>query len=392
MALIVNEQRLDTQQNEFLRRLEQGEFSSQQVWIRGFPGSGKSVLLAYALKRIKKIDKNASVVVVVFTRSMIQMFKEAFREMQLSANIVTFYEFMKSRDHYDYILTDEVQDLVPSVLRAMRDRADHIIVAGDENQSIYERDPIFGEATVSPYEIQQILSSTSFSLNIIHRLSSYIISAINRFLPNLNIFSSRRDLTTSTTQIRLCEARNTTEEVKYIMQEGVKASNSGQSAAILLPTRNDIICFANTALRNEGKPEWQERLDKYGKVDFWALNSYLSSQGLKLKYVGNGVGEFNASDRKVVIMTYHSSKGLDFDNVFLPFMNSSLFIVPNETRSKILFMVAMTRSKNNLYITYCGYKHPYIDSFAIECNGIDIHDALASVNTIKTTSNNPFGI
>lgn len=53
-------------------------------------------------------------------------------------------------------------------------------------------------------------------------------------------------------------------------------------------------------------------------------------------------------------MTYHSSKGLDFDNVFLPFMS----IQPN-IRNEILFMVGMTRSKN-LYLTYSGTMHEYI--------------------------------
>ena len=92
--------------------------------------------------------------------------------------------------------------------------------------------------------------------------------------------------------------------------------------------------------------------------------------------MGNGYGQFSDNSNKICIMTYHSSKGLDFDNVFLPYLNNSLFIVSDETLSKTLFMVAMTRSRNNLYLTYSGYKHAYLNNFAADCNKIDIHDAL----------------
>ena len=389
MAWIIPEHRLDPQQREFI---ENQDYTSRNIWIKGFPGSGKSVLLAYTLKQIKSRTPNASVVVVVFTRSLVQMFSEAFREMGVSVNVQTFYEFMNSSKHYNYVLCDEVQDLVPRVLREMRNRADHVVVAGDENQSIYERDPKFGESTVSTYEIKQLLSASSFELNIIHRLSSSIISVINRFLPNLNIFAARRDMTKVSTQVRMCEGHSNTEEVKYIMREGLKAAKIGESVAVLVPTRNDVLKFANVALSSEGKSKWSESVDRYGKLDFKSLNTHLRSNNIKLKYVGNGVGEFESTEGMVIIMTYHSSKGLDFDNVFIPFMNNSLFIVSDETRSRTLFMVAMTRSRNNLYLTYTGYKHPYLRTFSNECNEISIHDALASTTTIRQNTGNPFGI
>lgn len=381
---------LDPQQREFIDRQD---YNRENIWIKGFPGSGKSVLLAYTLKQIKNRNPHASVVVVVFTRALVQMFKEAFAEMRVNVDVKTFYEFMNSSNHYDYVLSDEIQDMVPSVLRAMKSRANHVVVSGDENQSIFERDPKFREATVSPSEIRTLLSSNSFELAIIHRLSSSIINVIQRFMPNMNVFSAKRDQTKTSTQVRLCEANGTSEEVKYIMREANKATKIGETAAVLLPTQKEIVKFVNSALAAEGKSAWPEQLNRWGQLDFSAMNSYLSSKGLELQYVGNGVGSFSADDKKVVIMTYHSSKGLDFDNVFIPFMNSSLFIVPDETRSKTLFMVAMTRSRNNLYLTYSGYKHNYLNSFSSQCSAINIHDALASTTTFRPQNGgNVFGI
>lgn len=389
MAWIIPEHMLDPQQREFIDRRD---FTRENIWIKGFPGSGKSVLLAYTLKQIKSSNPKASVVVVVFTRSLVQMFREAFTEMHINVEVKTFYDFMNSSRRYDYVLSDEVQDLVPSVLRSMQSRAKHVVVAGDENQSIFERDPKFQENTVSPLEITLLLSAKSFELGIIHRLSSSIINVIQRFMPHMNVFSAKRDQTKTSTQVRLCEASDMGEEVMYIMHEANKAINIRETVAILLPTQKDIVKFINAVLESKGKNAWVEKRNRWNQLDFSAMNAYLFSNDVNMNYVGGGVGSFNSNNR-IVIMTYHSSKGLDFDNVFIPFMNSNMYIVPDEDRSKILFMVAMTRSRNNLYLTYTGSKHYYLNSFSSQCSSIDIHDALSSGNKFKTqNSENVFGI
>lgn len=263
----------------------------------------------------------------------------------------------------------------------MNSRANHVIVAGDSNQSIYDRDPKFREETVSPSQINSLLSSREFELGIIHRLSSAIIAAVQKFLPRLNIFSAKRDMSKQSTQVRLCEAHSSEEEVRYIMREAKKAINVRQTAGVLIPTHQRVLSFIQDVIRQEGKQEWDVQTNYYGKTDYSSLNRYLESCGIPLQYVGNGVGDFSKDSSKICVMTYHSSKGLDFDNVFLPYLNNSLFIVSDETLSRTLFMVAMTRSRNNLYLTYSGYKHAYLDNFAAECNKIDIHDALNSQQT-----------
>ena len=379
MSWMIPEDKLDAQQREFIDNVD---ITRKNVWIKGFPGSGKSVLLAHTIRKIKKNDRAASVLVVVFTHSLIKMFKAAFSEMGYTVEVVTFYDFMKTTKCFDYILSDEVQDLTPSVLREMNSRAKHVVVAGDSNQSIYDMDPKYKEETVTPSQINSILLSREFELGIIHRLSSSIINVVQKFLPRLNIFSAKRDLTKETTQVRLCEAYNNEEEVQYIMREAKKAVNVGQTVSVLIPTQSCILSFIQSVIHTDGKQPWNVQTNNFGKTDYEALNRYLSTNNIPLQYVGNGYGQFSENSNKICVMTYHSSKGLDFDNVFMPYLNNSLFIVPNETLSKTLFMVAMTRSRNNLYLTYSGYKHAYLNNFASDCHKIDIHESLNAHNSV----------
>ncbi len=385
MSWIIPEDLLDPQQKEFIERRI---LPKENLWIKGFPGSGKSVLLAYTLKKIRRLRSTDNVVFVVFTRSLVQMFKEAFADMNLSVEVKTFYEFMNGSMHYDYVLCDEVQDLTPSVLRAMNSRANHVVVAGDENQSIYDCDPKYKESTVKSSQICPLLSAREYELSVIHRLSRSIIDIVKRFMPGMNILAERSDQTKSSAQVRLCKASNIAQEVKYIVSECKKATRIGETAVVLIPTQRDIVKFVNAALAAEGKAQWPESVNRYGRLDFEAMNDYLSCQGLNICYVGNGIGTFSAQSRKVIIMTYHSAKGLDFENVFIPFVNSSLFIVPDECLSKTLFMVAMTRSRKNLYITYSGRKHEYLNSFSDKCNVIDLNNPDTGGNRV----NNVFGI
>lgn len=101
MGWLVEYFRLDDEQKEFV---DNKNIDRKNIWIKGFPGSGKSVLLAYTLRRILKNKPNANVIVVVYTHSLIAMFKAAFKEMNLPkpVKIVTYFQFMKTSGHYDY--------------------------------------------------------------------------------------------------------------------------------------------------------------------------------------------------------------------------------------------------------------------------------------------------
>lgn len=366
MKWLVDYNILDDQQKNFVDNVD---IDQQNIWIKGFPGCGKSVLLAYVFRRIINKNPKPRVVVVLFTHSLIAMYEAAFQEMGLKAKIQTYFQFRKSREEYDYILCDEVQDLTPSILGEMNQRAKHVIVAGDENQSIYECDPQTQEKTVEPNQINTLLKAISFQLNIIHRLTKSIRSAVNKVFPKLNIFASPIDLTKKDIEVRLCEALNADEEVIYIEKEGRKAVRVHESVAVLIPTHREILSFINKLLVLNNESEYSgTKLDDQ-------LNQYLSNSGIPIQYVGNGHGSF-INNNKIAVMTYHSSKGLDFDHVFIQGMSNGRFIAKDVEIAKRLFLVAMTRSRKNLYITYSGNLHSSVQRFCNDCNKIDIHNYL----------------
>lgn len=360
----VPEDRLNPDQQRFLRDVN---INQQNIWIKGFAGSGKSILLVHVAKKILATKPNARIALIVYTQSLVEMFKTALRELHLSIPVMTYFSFMDSSASYDYILCDEVQDLTPRVLRRMYDNSAHLVVAGDSNQSIYPEDPRWRESTVEVSQIPGLIHGNDFELTIVERLTESIMNAV-RSLLRLNIFGTRTNLNHTDTKISLCKAASSDAEIAFIIQNATRVISRGYTASILIPTQKGIVEFVNKALASQGKPTWNSTLNRYGKMDFGAMNRHLASCGIKMQYIGNGYGEFKSSPDYIVLMTYHSAKGLDFDYVYVPFCNDHLWISYNENLSKTLFMVAMTRARMNLYLTYSGSLHSYVTPFEADCS------------------------
>lgn len=388
MAWLVPENKLDAQQRLFL---DSEAIFKQNVWIKGFAGSGKSILILYSVKKILARNPEAKLLLVVFTHSLIKMFTAAFEEMGLNVQVETYYAFMKSPSHYDYILCDEVQDLTERVIVALERHADRVIVAGDANQSIYLSDPQWREPTID----KNYLSSRDYQeqeLTIIHRLPKSLIEVVNHFMPDMHIFSAKLDMTKPDVQVRVCKAERVEDEIRYLLDRAQKAIQGGYTVAVLLPTQDLMVLFVNWVLYCMGRQQWDPpQRNRWGKYDFFLLNRGLSNAGIPLQCIANGDGAFSSSIPQINVMTYHSSKGLDFDNVFIPFASEGIPIFgSDEELSRRLFMVAMTRTRSNLCITYTGTPYEELNSFQYLCTMVEIENPEAADNQQK--GGNKWGI
>jgi hypothetical protein len=365
---IIREDKLDKDQREFMQDGLQG---NRNVWIKGYAGSGKSVLLIHSLLKKMKSEPNASMAIIVYTHSLIDMFRTGLHELGVSKNIpiITYYEYKKHKNYYDYIFCDETQDIPAYIVEMMANNSGQLIVAGDSNQSIFDNG-------ISPSELESILNPRKFELTVIHRLTRSIINAVQKLIPGMNIWESKRDATKQDVVLRLGKASSERQEVKYIWREASKAASFNQLSAILLPSHDAIKSFVNILSSNLDKDSWDYETNRYGKPDYNSLNMHLGMENIPLEYVGNSYGSFEEciSKKRVILMTYHSAKGMDFEHVFLPFCNTKLKLNPDN--GKTVFMVALTRSRQNMYLTYTGSLHSYVEKFWSLCHEIDIEAEL----------------
>jgi superfamily I DNA/RNA helicase len=360
---MIEADKLDREQSHFL---DHELNTAGNKWIKGLAGSGKSILLLHTLAEIKRKEPRASVGIIYFTHSLRQMYIVGMNELKINAinmNFMTYIEYQKpkGRHKFDYILCDEVQDLTSHVLKLMRDNCKKLYISGDPNQSIYTQDPSSGRDVVSVNDIANVTNSSEYPLTTIHRLTKSIISLISILIPSLGILTSQSNSMKKDVSVRSAQFETEIEEVKYTFEEAMKAISIDESAVILLPTHTDISNFVGVHCDNNKIKRWQEKKNKWQKPDYDDLNQYLDKSGIKLHYIGNGYGDLWSASKqgKIILMTYHSVKGLDFDNVFLPFLNDNANI-QNET----IFMVAISRSKDALLLSYSGNMHAYLRSIS----------------------------
>jgi superfamily I DNA/RNA helicase len=376
MGWMISEADLDPEQRHF--RDEYFPSSPRNIWLQGHAGSGKSILLLYAVHDTLVRDRSAAICVVLYTHAMIDLIRTGFNELELQQRfgleipVMTYFEFRKQEQHYDYIFVDEVQDIPHDDLVLMHSRAKHVLVAGDEAQAIYEK-------RVEPHEISALLGCETYRLTIIHRLSRTLINIASAF--GVALLRGKRDATKEDVEVRLGRARSADQETEYVWKQALQAVNRGESAVVLLPTAKKINAFAKRVLEYEGSPRWEREYGHFkGKLDYDSLNAHLAEHDVHLEYIGSTYGslEHAGENRNVILMTYHSAKGLDFEHVFLPRMSDGLYIAKYEPET--VMFVAVTRSRRNLYILYTGELHPFAERFRSYCKVIDVEEEIDALD------------
>lgn len=361
--------KLDAEQSHFLNH----EVTTKgNKWIKGLAGSGKSILLMYSLLDIKRKEPHASVAIIYFTHSLRQMYIVGMNELRINASNVKFMTYIEyqtnfSSKTFDYILCDEVQDLTPYVLNMMKNNCKRLLVSGDPNQSLYKKDPSTGRDVVRVDQISTVTNSSEYLLTTIHRMTDSIISLIGTLLPNLGIFKSKKSSMKKDVSVRSASFEDEGTEIEYIINNAETSISIGESAVLLFPSHSDIERFIDIYCNKFNIPKWGHDKNKWNKPDYGILNFHLNKFNAKLHYIGNNYGDLWRASKsgQVIIMTYHSAKGLDFDNVYLPFLNEETKI-ENET----VFMVALSRSKSNLLLSHTKKMHPYLMLIADKTHSI----------------------
>lgn len=356
MSWFIPYNQLDNEQLNFLQNVSNNQ--DNNYWLKGYAGSGKSVLLIHCLLKEKERRPNSNVIIVLYTHALIDMIKTGIPAQYRGTQVVTYHQFRRMNGNWDLILVDEVQDLPEYIVRDVRSKGTRVIVAGDVNQSIYD--------DVCPTnEIQNILVSQSFALGIIHRISRRIRQVAQFFCADRNGFNASAIGGMVERIPTLVKAANYAEEIRWLIASAKEYAVAGYAPAILIPKHQVIFQFLQNVLATEGKPAMPQEYSINNRENYDSINSHFRRNNVKFQYLGNGAGSFQdaSTNNLVTVMTYHSAKGLDFKAVFIPFLTPGLEIWrDDENKARTLFFVAVTRSREQLFLSYHGItKHRFLN-------------------------------
>ena len=333
--------------------------SKGNSYIRGHAGTGKTVLLIHALSEYLLRNRNASVCIVLYTHSLIDLVRTGIPDHLGQIPVMTYFEFMKNPRRYNLILVDEVQDLELEPLKEVTQYSDRCIVAGDKNQSIYQD-------RVSTKDIKKVMDPEIHTLGVLYRLTQTIRDIVITILPNAGIETARIDRKTADVQVSLAKADSKKEQIEWVWNQSNKYSEQGDPAVILLPHHDMIADFIRCVCTIEGVDEPNFQLNRWqSKWDYYPVNRHLMQNNLNFMYLGSKYGSLKSSDDApyVYIMTYYGAKGLDFKNVFLPSLEPDTSFGRNSEMDKRVFFVGMTRSRLNLFLTHKSKNpHKYVQN------------------------------
>ncbi|MEH6745800.1 MAG: 3'-5' exonuclease [Maribacter arcticus] len=378
---MIEEARLGPEQREIIDEMH--DLNGRPVWIQGHAGSGKSIVLLHALTDYLIRNPNDNVVIVVFTHSLVDLLSTGLRQIPALKNktipVITIYEVNKrlyKNERFDAIFCDEIQDIPTILLERMKNGCSQLIIAGDAAQSIYFKVPQFNEKPATKEEIITRLNPIQKTTTTIYRLTRTIIGVLRNVYTNLfadMVYVGRED-----SQIRLFKTDNYNKEIKFSWTESKHINEIRQTEvnAVLFFKKIDIIKYIDTVLNLEGKKKWSKgTYPEYEleSLDFKAMNNYLNTQNIPLMYIGSKIGSLEKADNenKIVIMTYHSSKGLDFDAIALPNIQVDLSSSHNENA---LILVALSRAKRDLLITFTNKMYSGYSRFLCNTPVSEIND------------------
>jgi superfamily I DNA/RNA helicase len=323
--------------------------SEECEWIQGFAGSGKTVLLVLAMERIKLENPNISLCFVTYTHALKDMVGSGLSEKTKSIPIQTVDNFVREGKRFNVVFVDEIQDIEEWKLKKLKSLCDRLIIAGDVDQSIYDNG-------VSEADIRGLLNPTTSKLTVLYRLTPSLQAIARAILPNTEIAGAKIQKG-GDTDVVLAKADSDESEAAWVIKKADLLSKPGRPSVVILPKSDAIFNFVENVAIAKGVPRPKKVYTegKYNKIDWNVINDYLRTKGIGLRYLGSGFGDLLESDKTSItyIMTYHSSKGLDFGQVFLPQMNDDISLWRNdEEMEKRLFFVGVTRCREHLFISY----------------------------------------
>jgi len=322
-------------------------------WVQGFAGTGKTLIVTHLMERVAQLKPDASVCFITYTHALKDLVKSGLHGPVAQRVVIkTHTQYLSERKKYDYVFLDEVQDIPASQLNGIKSLATNLYVAGDSDQRIYNEG-------AREDQINQVVQPVTWKLLEIFRLTKLLQRVAQAILPRTKLVEGLQAANMAEVTVRLVKHDTSRDESAWVWREASRRARAGEPSVVLFPTHKAIGRFARevAATLDLGEPPRRQK----GRYD--DFNEFWSEAGVDVMYFGNGNGDITVADNRpyVLLMTFHSSKGLDFRNVFIPGMSADAVIVHSDALrdepelDRRLLFVAVTRSRENLFISYNGH-------------------------------------
>lgn len=337
-------------------------------WIKGYAGSGKTIVLTHAAILLLKKNRRAKVCYLTYTHALKDLTAMGLAEAGADGvEVRTVNDFFHSPEKYGHILVDEVQDIAPEKLKVIVASAPHVIAAGDPAQSLYPKSP-------TPTQISGILKSPKVHiLRDMPRLSLVTFQIGHHINPSAQA-AKGAEVREEGSRAVVLKAASQPAEFRKVFELAAAAARPGAPAAVLFPKHSQIEAFAECVAMMKGAGTVPAR-KSVQQGNYEEFNDFFAKAKVPLRYFGNSSGDLAESEKRktVFVMTYHSAKGLDFPHVFIPDLTSEAQLdarpkpLSKLANERTLLFVAITRTKNHLTLSYHGEPHTLITDLPEEC-------------------------
>lgn len=294
--------------------------------VAGCAGSGKSIIALHKAQQI--IKSGASVILIAYTKSLRSFMDVGWKDKQLKSYCM-YHNQWKDCDMptADYIIVDEIQDFTEIEIREFMNAAKKcFFFFGDTAQSIYN---FTNRPTLTIEQISEMTGIEIMMLYNNYRLPRPVAKITQDYV-GVNVQPYR-------------------DKVYMSREQDLPSIVSFKSDEEQLQTLIDML--KNTDMSDTGIlfPENTMVKDVFHRL----LDEKLYVECKYSLDYNEQINTLNFATHKPKLMTYHSSKGLQFKKVIIPFCQS----ITDEEEQKSLY-VAMTRTYKNLIIFYTGNTRP----------------------------------
>lgn len=358
MGWIPDRASFDDEQNRIFDQII--DDSDRSWWIKGYAGTGKTMMLVHLANEY--IAAGYECAYVTYTHALKNLVSEALVELGNDRSGLPIFtvDSLNSLDrNYDLLLVDEVQDLQQNKIEKLLSLSQRFIFAGDINQSIFLN-------SAKPEKIKKLLGNPRIvELRDIHRLPEAISLASHLVYEEADSAENALVDVVEDSSVNIVKAKSKSAEVSWVYQQALKESRPAKPSVILFSKHDDLQEFISILASSKriGSPPSVGKMEVGGGHDYNPVNQFLKKNDVSLMYFGGaGGGQINFATRSrlVIAMTLHSAKGLEFDSVFMPFMNEERLPCPylplknNDEWQRRFVYVALTRTRLNFYASYTG--------------------------------------